>query len=41
MKAFGYGTFADLEEKQEKNDIIELAKALNVEIPEKLLKENN
>lgn len=41
MKTFGYGTFADLEAKQEKNDIVELAEALNVKIPEKLLEKED
>ena len=36
MKTFGYSTFSDLEEKQEKSDIIELANTLGVEVPEKL-----
>ena len=41
MKTFGYGTFADLEAKQEKNDIVELAEVLNVKIPEKLLEKED
>ena len=40
MKTFGYNTFADLEEKQEKDDIVELANTLGIDIPEKF-KENN
>ena len=39
MKTFG--TFADLEAKQEKNDIVELAEVLNVKIPEKLLEKED
>lgn len=39
LKTLGYSTFKDLSEKQNKDDIISLAKVLNVEVPEKLLKE--
>ena len=36
MKTLGYSSFATLEEKQEKEDIVSLAKALKVAIPEGL-----
>ena len=37
MKSLGYNTFSDLSKKQSKNDIIELANVLNIEVPEDLL----
>lgn len=39
LRTLGYNTFKDLSEKQNKDDVISLAKVLNVEVPEKLLKE--
>lgn len=36
MKALGYASFAKLEEKLNKNDIVSLAKILNIEVPESL-----
>ena len=36
MKTLGYSSFATLEEKQEKEDIVSLVKALKVAIPESL-----
>lgn len=37
MKTLGYTNFAELSKKQNKNDIVSLAKVLNVEIPEELV----
>lgn len=39
LKTLGYNTFKDLSEKQNKDDIISLAKVLKIEVPEKLLNE--
>lgn len=40
MKGLGYSSFSDLSQKQNKEDIIALAAALNIEIPEELKTEN-
>lgn len=38
MKSLGYNTFSDLSKKQSKNDIIELANILGINVPEDLVK---
>lgn len=41
MKSLGYNTFADITKSQSKNDILSLAKLLNVEIPDELQQEES